>query len=67
MECPAPVKQAMRRINLDVALPQDEKLVSAWLDWVIAQQMMPEDKWPSETPAKRRRNLGAELQLYTAR
>ena len=67
MECPAPVTQAMRRINLDVALPQDEKLVSAWLDWVIAQQMTPEDKWPSETQAKRRRNLEDELQLSTAR
>ena len=67
MQCPVPVTQAMRRLNLDIALPQDEQLVSAWLDWVIAQQMMPEDKWPSETPAKRRRNLEDVLQLSTAR
>ena len=57
MQCPVPVTQAMQRLNLDIALPQDEKLVSAWLDWVIAQQMIPEDKWQNETPAKRRRNL----------
>ena len=66
MQCPAPVTQAMQRINLDIALPQDEKLVSTWLDWTIAQQMTPEDKWPTEAPAKRRKSLVAESQPCTA-
>ena len=68
MDClPAPVKKAMERIQCEIGTPQDEQLVSAWLDWAISQQMLPEDKWPSETPAKRRRSLVAELQLSTAK
>jgi len=56
MKCPAPVEKAMERIQCEIGTPQDEQLVSAWFDWLIAQQMTPEDKWQTEIPAKRRRN-----------
>jgi len=57
----------MERINLSIELPNDATLVSTWLDWLIAQQMTPEDKWLSESPAKRQKSLGAELQPCIAR
>ena len=57
MQCPAPVEQALQRLNLGIELPNDEKLVSAWLDWFLAQEMTTEDKWLTEPPAKRRKSL----------
>ena len=64
MQCPPPVEQALQRINLGIELPNDEKLVSSWLDWVIAQQMTPEDKW---IPAKRRKSLEGASQPCIAK
>jgi hypothetical protein len=52
----------MERIHSEIGTPQDDQLVSAWLDWTIAQQMTPEDKWLTEAPAKRQKSLVAESQ-----
>lgn len=66
MQCPAQVQKAMERIHLEIGTPQDDQLVSTWLDWLVAQQMQPEDKW-IEPPAKRRRSLVAESQPCIAK
>ena len=60
MKCPEPVQKAIERIQCEVGTPQDEQLVAAWFDWLIKQQMPPEDKWQSENPSKRRRSLAAK-------
>ena len=66
MRCPLQVKKAMERIHLETGSPQDEQLVSAWLDWLVAQQMQPEDKW-IEPLAKRRRSLEGASQPCIAK
>ena len=49
---PKRVRTAMERLQLDIAAPGDEALVSAWLDWALAQNGA-EDKECPERPAKR--------------
>ena len=66
MQCPAHVQKAMERIHLEIGTLQDNQLVSAWLDWLVAQQMQQEDKW-IEPPAKRQRSLVAKLPLSIAK
>ena len=66
MQCPAQVQQAMERINIGIELPNDAKLVSTWLDWVIAQQIASNDKC-QESPAKRQKSLVAESQPCIAK
>ena len=67
MHCPAPVQKSMERIQFEIGTPQDEQLVSAWIDWVVLQQMTPEDKWLTEAPAKRQKSLVAESQPCIAK
>ena len=56
----------MERIQLNIAAPNDEALVSAWLDWALAQNGV-EDKECPERPAKRLRKLVSVSLFCTAR
>ena len=71
MFCPAPVQKAMERIQLGIPADSDEKLVSAWLDWCVAQQIGAEDKEEcleeQSPPMKRLRRQASESLLCTAR
>ena len=57
----------MERIQLEIGTPQDEQLVSAWIDWLVAHQITEEDKLRTETPAKRRRSLDGASQPCIAK
>ena len=63
MKCPVVVKQAMARMQLDIANAQDEQLVRAWIQHCVANEMQEIDtkKWSP----KRRRTLAAESQPCT--
>jgi len=58
----------MERIQLEIGTQQDEKMVAAWVDWYMAQQlaqMKLEEKWQSdneEIPSKRQKSLAAGSQ-----
>ena len=69
MFCPAPVQKAMERIQLGIPADSDEKLVSAWLDWCVAQQTGAEDKEECLEcpPTKRLRRQASVSLLCTAR
>jgi hypothetical protein len=65
MECPAPVQQAIERIQGNRHNDTDEKLVAAWVDWYVQQQsaeMSDTEKWQS--PAKRLRS-SADASLHS--
>ena len=64
----------MQRIQLEIGTQQDEKLVAAWMEWFVAQEMAAKEKClnfgacdESESPLKRQRSLAAELPSYTAK
>ena len=59
-QCPAPVQSALQRVQLDISLPGDESLVTAWFDWCL-QQTAPEEKWQS----KRQRLSANESRIWT--
>ena len=66
MDCPAPVQKAIQRIQLNINRDADEKLVAAWLDWLVEHEQMGDiEKWQS--PAKRQRNSADALQHCTGR
>ena len=47
MACPIVVQKALERIQLDVASPQDERLIASWLDWIATHEMAALQKCPS--------------------
>ena len=74
MACPIVVQKAIERVQLDVASPQDERLIASWLDWVASQEMAAlqkcqsfDDCEESESQAKRQRISVAGSQNYTGR
>ena len=74
MACPIVVQKALERIQLDVASPQDERLIASWLDWIATHEMAALQKCPSyddceesENQAKRQRNSVEGSRNYTER
>ena len=55
-DCPAEVKRALERMQLDIDTKQDEALISAWVDYLL-REMGVEEKW--QNPAKRLRSLAS--------
>ena len=62
MECPAPVRAAIERIQLEIPAQGDDALVKTWLDWYVQLQMQPEEKW---SPAKRLKSSVDESRIST--
>ncbi len=57
MECPAPVKHAIERIQLGVSSAGDEA-VATWLDCQLQAEMSASNKWLN--PAKRLKSSAGE-------
>ena len=58
-DCPAEVKRALERLQLDIGTTQDEALASAWVDYLLRKMGAEEkeDQW--QNPAKRLRSLAS--------
>ncbi len=64
MECPAPVQSAIQRVEMNIGSGTDEKLVAAWLDWYVNNEISDTEKW--QGPAERQRNSADALQPFSA-
>jgi len=58
-DCPAEVKRALERLQLDIGTEQDEALTSAWIQYLLQEMNAEEkeDQW--QNPAKRLRSLAS--------
>ena len=57
----------MERIQLNISIPQDEALVTSWINQLIAEEMANKEKCQEESQAKRLRSLVARSHPYIVR
>ena len=69
----APIHNALQRIQLGINSPQDERLISSWMDHIISKQLSQQiaekgkECQTDESPLKRLRSSVEESQLFTAK